>query len=161
MAGLVIGGTGMLAEATRWLTIRYSPTLLVSRHASQFDPMAGLVVPLELDWSKPGFVERIERRLRAMPPLAKALIWIHNPQTHLPELAPLLPKPGSAVLVLGSSSGHPGAIGVPAGVATVRLGSVATSSGRRWLTHAEISVGAISALEDGRSRVVGELVPLD
>lgn len=161
IASLVIGGTGMLAEATRWLARRYPPTLLVSRHASRFDPMAGAVVPLELDWSQPGFVQSIESRLRAMPPLAKALIWIHRPQAHLAELAPLLPQPGGAVLVLGSRSGRPGAIGVPAGVATVRLGSVPTSDGRRWLTHAEISAAAIAALEDGRSRVVGELAPVN
>lgn len=48
---------------------------------------------------------------------------------------------------------------MPDGIVTVRLGSVATATGRRWLTHEEISAGAVAALADGRPRVVGELVP--
>ena len=43
---------------------------------------------------------------------------------------------------------------------TLRLGSVRTRGGRRWLTHAEISGAAIAALQDGESRVVGELSPM-
>lgn len=158
MASLVIGGTGMLAAATRWLAERHPPTLLVSWHAGGFDPGNEALVPLELDWSRAGFVEAIAERLRTFPSLHRALLWIHGPDRLIPDLAPLLPRPGT-VLVLGSASGGPGAVEVPDGIVTVRLGSVATATGRRWLTHEEISAGAVAALADGRPRVVGELVP--
>ena len=42
-------------------------------------------------------------------------------------------------------------------VAFMQLGSKIDSTGRRWLTHDEISDGAIAALEEGCSRVIGEV----
>lgn len=46
------------------------------------------------------------------------------------------------------------------GIVTVQLGSLATANGRRWLTNDEIAAAAIASLEEGTSRIVGELKPL-
>jgi hypothetical protein len=53
--------------------------------------------------------------------------------------------------------GRPKLIEPAANVVTVRLGSVPTASGRRWLTNPEIGAGAVVALETGQSNIVGEL----
>lgn len=156
---LVIGGTGMLAEATRWMARHHSPTLLVARRASRFSAPTPGTLPLDLDWHRPDFAERIEEALASMPPLEKALLWLHDPEQHLARLMSILPKPGT-VLVLGSVDGHPKLPRSASGALTVQLGSVATQGGRRWLTHAEICAGVIATLKDGRSRIVGELLPL-
>jgi len=135
-ASLVIGGSGMLADATRWLARHHPPTLLVARQASLFAAGETRILPLDLDWTQGGFADSIGEALEALPALTKALVWVHDPVHRLPAVMADM-----------------------RGAATVRLGSIATPSGRRWLTHPEICAGAIAALEDGRSRVIGELPP--
>ena len=84
-------------------------------------------------------------------------IWLHDPQ---PTLRRLVPHFGDArvVVVLGSLSGQPAVLPTAAQLVVVRLGSKPTTGGgRRWLTDEEICEGAIAALDDGLSRVVGEL----
>lgn len=155
-ASLVIGGTGMLAEATRWVARNYSPTLLVARRAARFAEGDPRFVPLDLDWREPDFVERIGKSMGALPPIGKALIWLHDPDLFLDRLLSLIP-PGNTVLVLGSMDGQPSLQARVDGLATVRLGSKPTPHGRRWLTHEEISAGAVKALQDGQSTAVGDL----
>ncbi|SHF14811.1 hypothetical protein SAMN02745157_1758 [Kaistia soli DSM 19436] len=156
--GLSIGGTGMLAAATHWLAAREAQTLVVSRHARRFTGDSERMVALDADWTQPDFLAAIETRLAAMPPVSRALLWLHKMDQHLSPLMGLL---GSAriILMLGSMDGRPALPGTE-GIVTVRLGSVATAGGRRWLSNDEISAGAIKALEDGRDRIVGELKPI-
>jgi hypothetical protein len=154
----VIGGTGMLSGAARWLIEASERTLLVARRASAFLPNCASVTALDLDWSGPNFEREVVGALGRWGAVETALLWLHEP---VPTLNWLLPELGAArvVLVLGSLDGRPK---VPAGwdrLTTVRLGSVETPHGRRWLTHDEISAGAIASLEDGGSRTVGELGP--
>lgn len=158
VSSLVIGGTGMLAEATRWMCRHHPPTLLVARRASAFAGGAPDLVALDLDWLRSDFAPRIAEAVGTPSRVVKALIWLHEPVRLLGRLSPLLP-PAGTVIVLGSMGGRPA---VPVGAdhaAIVRLGSKPTPGGRRWLTHAEISAGAIAALRDGRSRIVGDLAP--
>jgi hypothetical protein len=156
---LVIGGTGMLAQATRWLVARSAMTLLVARCASRFAAGGGRVVPLDADWSDSGFRAAVERALGAAPPIHRALLWLHEPEPILPWLLPLLPD-ARVVLVLGLSHGQPALPRTAARIATVRLGSMPVEHGRRWLSHEEISAGAIAALQEGMSRTVGAPVPV-
>jgi len=156
---LVIGGTGMLSRATHWLATRSSTTVLVARRASRFAPGDGRFSPVDADWSHPGFQADLLSVLQAMPPMSTALLWLHEPEPTLTWLLPQL-RTARTVLVLGCLDGQPEAPKAGATFATVRLGSMPTATGRRWLTDGEICGGAIAALEDGRSRVVGELAPL-
>jgi hypothetical protein len=151
---LSIGGTGMLAEATRWLA-REANTLVVARRATRFCAGDERLVPYDLDWSDRDFHERLERALNARE-IRRALLWLHKPEPVLPWLLPLLPRT-QIVLVLGSLGGNP-EVPAQADLLTVRLGSKAMpDGGRRWLTDEEISAGAIAAFATGRSQIVGEL----
>jgi hypothetical protein len=158
-ASLVIGGTGMLAAATRWLAQRSRVTILVARRASGFQIGGARLRPVDADWSQGSFPDEVTAALAEAGPIGTALLWLHQPE---PVLAWLLPRLRGAriVLILGSRDGRPGLPDPVEALATVRLGSVAAAHGRRWLTHAEISAGAVAALQDGASRVVGELTPL-
>jgi hypothetical protein len=155
---LIIGGTGMLAQATRWLADRSAAVLLAARHASRFAPADSRFVPLDTDWTGPAFRDDLTGALSAAPPVDRALLWLHQPEPILAWLLPLLPR-ARIVLVLGSLDGRPQAPSVP--LITVRLGSQPTADGgRRWLTDPEISQGAIAAFTSGRSQIVGELRPV-
>lgn len=153
-----IGGTGMLAAATRHLAAEHETTLVVARHAAQFCASLPNTLPLDANWNASDFSEQVSTALDRLPPPRTALLWLHRMETDFPTL---LPRFGQAriVLVLGSMDGQPR---LPPffTVVTIRLGSMPTATGRRWLTNDEISAGAIAALEDGRSRIVGELRPL-
>ncbi|MDQ0466349.1 hypothetical protein QO010_004142 [Caulobacter ginsengisoli] len=154
-SSLVIGGTGMLAQATRWLADRSTATLLVARRASGFAPGDRRFAPLDSDWTGPTFRDDLVGALSRTPRVDRALLWLHEPEPILAWLLPLLPQ-ARVVLVLGSLDGQPQA---PAGsFISVRLGSQPTTGGGwRWLTDQEISQGAIAALTSGRSGIVGEL----
>lgn len=149
----------MLAGATRWLAARSAVTLLAARRANHFAAGECRFLPLDVDWNSASFHSVVETAIRAAPPIETALLWLHDPAEVMPRLLPMLGT-ASVVLVLGCGDGRPDVPTTAARVAMVRLGSMPTATGRRWLTHAEISAGAIAALEDGQSRIVGELVPL-
>jgi hypothetical protein len=156
-ASLVIGGTGMLAGATRWIANGSAATLLVARRASRFAPQDRRLVAIDADWCDAAFRPRVQQGLASAPPIDRALLWLHEPAAILPWLLPFIPL-ARTVIVLGSMDGRSE---LPEGAAerfTVRLGSRAAANGRRWLTHAEISDAAVRAFRDGRSQVVGDLV---
>lgn len=154
----MIGGAGMLSHATHWLASRSNTTVLVARRASSFAPGDSRFLSVDADWNSPGFPTKLLSVLQALPPVSKALLWLHEPEPVLTWLLPRL-QTARAVLVLGSVDGQPEVPEPGSTLATVRLGSMPTAAGRRWLNDDEISAGAIAALDDGRSRVVGELAP--
>ena len=157
---LVIGGTGMLASATRWLAARSALTLVVARNASRFIfPNDMGIRSLDANWTKSSFAGDIRSALDGMPPITHSLIWVHEPEIILAWLLPLL-QGAKSVVVLGSIDSRPNVSLAGSDVAYVRLGSMATEAGRRWLTHQEISDAAVDALVDGKSREVGELMPI-
>ncbi len=155
---LVIGGSGMLADATNWLVNRSQCTLLVSRSASKTVAVMKNVQALDVDWHGSLFKQRLKDALSPLQPLSQALLWLHDPEPTLHWLAPLLTT-ARTVVVLGSMDGRPALPASTTMLTFVQLGAVATDSGRRWLTHAEISEAAIAALLDGQSSVIGELRP--
>lgn len=132
--------------------------MLVARHARRFANGEAGYDARDLDWTDPSFHDRLTQAVRAGPPVGRALLWLHRMEADLLAVLPLLDG-ARIVLVLGSTDGHPADVG-GRGIVTVRLGRMPSRNGRRWLSHEEISAGAIAALQDGRSRIVGELRPL-
>lgn len=152
---VVVGGTGMLAAATRWLAERSPRTLVVARRASRF--VAGTaMLACDTDWEQDNFVPDIQAAVADLGAIGQVLLWLHDGARLLPQLAPLL-RAGRTVLVLGSMDGQPSIPHSEHELITVRLGSMPTTAGRRWLTHREICDGAIAAFADGKSRIVGDL----
>ena len=172
---LVVGGTGMLADATGFIRSRSKRLTLVARRAEAAAPALG-VLPDEAcaaDWRDyMSFSSTVSPRIVAMPP-DLALLWIHDSghRSLLWLLMQLARAPILIVHVLGSSSGDPR--GVDADInailakapsmdyLTVVLGSKALpGGGRRWLKNNEICAGAIEAVQTRRDIVVGEIIPL-
>jgi hypothetical protein len=169
---LVVGGTGMLADASRFIRARSRRITLVARRAEA----AGLTLlsdeACSVDWRNAAvFSAALSPRIAAIPP-DLSLLWIHSSgqRALLWLLQQLVTRPVLIVHVLGSSSGDPrgGNDDINAIVSkaprmhyvTVLLGSKALPDGRRrWLTNVEISAGAIEAIQNGRDVVVGEIIP--
>lgn len=145
----------MLAAATHWLAERSPRTLVVARRASRF--VAGTsMLACDTDWEQDNFAADIEAAVTDLGAIGQVLLWLHDGARLLPQLVPLQ-QARRTVLVLGSMDGQPS---LPQGehdLITVRLGSMPTATGRRWLTHQEICDGVIAAFADGRSRIVGDL----
>jgi NADPH:quinone reductase-like Zn-dependent oxidoreductase len=166
---LVVGGTGMLSAAVRQL-LRFGRTVvLVARRASEFEapaPSSGRLITVDADWRTPQrFAEAVGQAARGLS-LEAAVIWVHRPYRDqiVRELDDLLP-PGAVVLRLwGSGGGDPEAEARAAvrlagrRMREVYLGSVTEAHSWRWLTHEEISAGALQALEgENAHHVIGEL----
>lgn len=150
----------MLETATAWLAARSSSTLVVARLATRFAARDAGMVPLDADWDTPSFQPQVRRALERLGTVERALLWLHEPEPTLRWLLRVL-NGARTVLVVGSMDGLPTNQFETRVSCAVRLGSVATPSGRRWLTHDEISEAAIASLQDGRSRVVGDLRPIE
>ena len=175
---LVIGGTGMLSGATRYLLSRGNKITLVSRHShrfSQFSSFASQLNPVMQDYQREGkLLAAIHESQSNFGPIDRALLWIH-------ETAPILPtaivkelehqKNNCDVLHVISSpeadpmrrseawfermASHP-----LVHYRQVILGFVLSERGSRWLTNQEISNGVIQALDSkSKKAVVGTVNP--
>jgi len=149
---LVIGGTGMLAGATRWLAgAGWDITLLARRPEALAQDIAARLVPF--DWADP----EAAATLAGLPDdFDLALIWLHDDAVRLARPAEDRLAPGARVIrVHGALSADPAvhALREPdprPGLArqSVILGWHPGPDGAHvWLTDDEISGATIDALQ--------------
>ena len=177
---LLIGTTGMLAEASREAIARADKAVLVARKADEFlfgEPeLDDKLVPLSLDYEDTaGFITELEKHA----PYDVALTWI-RPKAELMRAAldAMIAPQGLLVEVMGSRSILLGEDGSPSIAETraqalaaqpdmtyaqVILGFVIEEDGSsRWLHHHEISAAAAAQLDDPiPRRIAGTLDPWD
>ena len=177
---LLIGTTGMLAEAAREVIARADKAVLVSRRADEFlfgEPeLDDKLVSLTLDYENTAdFITEIEKH----GPYDIALTWI-RPKAELMRAAldAVIAPGGLLVEVMGSRSILLGQDGSPSIAETrahalaaqpdityaqVILGFVIEEDGSsRWLHHHEISAAATAQLDDPLPRrIAGTLEPWD
>ena len=168
---IMIGATGMLAGALKWVAGQAEHTIAVSRRATQRVERLGLprTTALTADWRRgDGFVRSITE---AVDPdqVDCLLIWMHSDGAAALQalLDRFLRRPCLIVHVLSSSSGDPAsyreAVDTQAGgdvrcrYCTVKLGAIIGDTGWRWLTDTEISDGAIEAARTGQDVIVGQI----
>jgi hypothetical protein len=178
MHTLIIGGTGMLRQASIALAARSQRLTSVARTQRSLAALDAVLPAgsgqhdvLPLDWSAPdNFLDEIERHLAQTGPPDLVLAWIH--QDHLAlRLADRLSRSGHPLHfyhVIGSSGPDPSQI-AQALLARIEeihhlhyhqviLGAVKTNWGTRWLTNQEISAGVLEAIEQQQPQfVVGTL----
>jgi len=178
---LVVGGTGMLAQATQALAARCDVLTLVARTERSLrsldDALATSGVTrhlLRLDWSDPrAFVGTLEEHVDRVGAPALVVAWLHD-DTLGPAVARAVARdPGCDFLqVRGSSAASPSAdtgaiardprIPAQARYRQVILGFVVTEGRSRWLSHHEISEGTLQAVDHPQAvTVVGTVEPWD
>ena len=170
---LIVGGTGMLRPASAFVAARARRVTLVARGAMQAAAELGLGhdSALPLDWRhQDAFGSALRQRAAALGAFDLALLWLHDDGQQALEmlLHDFAQAKALVVHVLGSADADPGAgnaairsLVMQHGLlsyVTVMLGSKpGAGGGRRWLTDAEISAGAIAAIRTGRDVTVGDL----
>ena len=152
-AVLLVGGTGMLADASRWIAGQARHVTLVARAPEALAQELGAEA-VALDWKQLDATERISA-LSARFDLA--VLWLHDDSCSLarPFENQLLPG-GRLVRVHGAQSADPAvrAAREPDPRPGLRrqvviLGwhpEVSAPDGQRWLSDAEISAGVIAAI---------------
>lgn len=140
---VVIGGSGMLFEASRFLVEKYPGAfLLCGREEARYRPIL-LAAPharfFRFDFSAKADYGRLRQYLAAEEPPLRFLVWVHSP--YYPYLADLLDDLGEKVrqvyLVKGSNGCPlPKAWLDSQRMTVIQLGRHPTEE--RWLTHQEI-----------------------
>ncbi|MDO5066755.1 MAG: hypothetical protein Q4D96_05715 [Propionibacteriaceae bacterium] len=160
---LALGATGMLRPAVAQLLDEGEQVVAVSRRASR--SVAGLpggVVAVDADWTRPQEYAELCREAVAGRDVQGVILWVHQPYRDAVTQAiePLLFEGTRVVRLWGSATGDPRAKARESyrpcrgDLCDVYLGS----AGGSWLTHEQISQGALVALRGGgRECTVGDL----
>lgn len=171
---LVIGGSGMLAEACLWLAGQGWRVTVIGRSQSKLARLADRhahIVPVSADYFREAeFRRALRASLERHGPWTLVVAWIHAREEEIlavvsEERGRLANSPWKLFHVLGSSSNLEDILrDMPAFPACryhqVQLGFVIEGERSRWLTHAEISGGVIHAVRtDAKRHVVGTLSP--
>lgn len=170
---LVIGGTGMLVEASVWLSQNGYRVSVIGRNPEKMqrliekNPERMNPVPVDYrDTEK--LTEQLSQIQQKNGPIQLVLAWIHSDGPDvIPCLIDSLPRDSEWNLfhVYGSSSNLveiKAQVSVPVHVRyhQIQLGFHLENGGSRWLTHDEISAGVIEAMREGKTQyVVGTLSP--
>jgi hypothetical protein len=181
---LVIGGTGMLAGASRDLASRCDVLTSVARTARSLRALAdtlpegaGAHHTLALDWSEPdSFLSALAAHVEQVGAPSLVVAWLHKDDLG-PEIAQRVAGGVAApeisctfFQVRGSAAAAPSADvatpdpRIPPGVAyhEVILGFRVEGARSRWLTHEEISGGVLDAIAHPSPRtIIGTVTPWD
>jgi NAD(P)-dependent dehydrogenase (short-subunit alcohol dehydrogenase family) len=171
---LAVGTSGMLAGACRGLATRGWQVTMVARDRRKLDAaIAGTphLLPAPVDYrDAAAFDVALKDAIARAGPARLALCWIRgNAPAALAATAAVVVDGGRVVHVLGSAaSRHPSTLGSDTLLRQDRvryqrvvLGFVVERGRSRWLTDAEISAGALAAVDDPGldPHVVGQVEP--
>jgi molybdopterin-guanine dinucleotide biosynthesis protein A len=149
---VVVGGTGMLAGATRALADRGHAVTSVARRPGQ---LGVGIVPVTLDYRDgERLASALAYAVEERGPLELAVCWIHTDAPAVPRLVSAALAPGGRLVqVFGTRVWPLERVPIHVAYRQVLLGEM----GGRWLTHDEISAGVLSAVDADLSLyVVGE-----
>ena len=149
---LVVGGTGMLAAATRALADRGHVVTCIARR----DVRLGDGVTVEpVDYREPELLrDALARATTTRGPIELAVCWIHTDAPEAPRIVAEALAPGGRLVQVFGTRVWP-LVDAPLHVAyrQVLLGE----HDGRWLTHGEICAGVLKAMDADRPvAVVGE-----
>ena len=172
---LVIGGTGMLKQASVWLSENGYHVSVIGRNPKKMqqlleqNPMQ--LTPVSVDYTN---TKELAEQIRCMQqkndPIELVVAWVHSTGPHvIPCILEMLPaiQPVEFFHVNGSSSNLKdikAKTAVPKHVFyhQIQLGFKRENGISRWLTHDEISQGVIEAVRSGKSEsVIGTTKPWD
>jgi NADPH:quinone reductase-like Zn-dependent oxidoreductase len=177
---LVIGGTGMLQQATIALARRSRRLTAVARTAASLAALARLIGDRgsdryeALNWNQADeFVLDLQKLVDEVGPPSFVLAWLHDMSLGARVAAAVSPpqrRPGDFFQVIGSSGGnhHGNAKALRDQVAEVSavryfqiiLGFKREAGASRWLTHDEVSTGVLDAIAKREAcHIVGTVHP--
>lgn len=177
MHALVIGGSGMLAQACYWLAQQGYQVSVIGRNQEKMEKMRERydhpeqLRPLYVDYHHH---DKLRAELRAAQdehgPFALVVAWIREDvkavmKVVTDEISIRQTKPWKLYHVVGSRTDldkMAAMLEIPEGCQyrQVKLGFVIEGDAARWLTHEEISGGVIASIqEDTPRRLIGTVEP--
>lgn len=174
---LIVGGTGMLREATTHFIEQGHIVSIMSRNESRVEAFRkkypkkkGRIWPIVQDYSNPiEAVAKVQEAAKMFVRIDLAILWVHATGNAFSEQVKrflFLHNPDVKVFqILGGTSTNPMTLSkdtwktrYPNGYREIFLGYHKNGDSVRWLTNREISEGTIDAVEEDRSRsVIGEM----
>lgn len=142
---LVVGGTGMLAPATRALATRGHAVTCIARQV--VDLGSGITVE-PVDYRDiPALRAALVHAARSRGPIELALCWVHTDAPDAPRVVAGALAPGARLVQLFGTRVWPlEPVLLHIAYRQVLLGA----KGSRWLTHEEIANGALEAVDADR-----------
>ncbi|MGG3280095.1 short-chain dehydrogenase [Paenibacillus solani] len=171
---LVIGGTGMLAKTSIWLTDNGYKVSVVGRDRYKLNKLAEdneNIICISVDYNnEKQFRSEIHNSIAANGPYDAVVAWIHHDDEKIidivsHEISKVSNNEWSLFHVLGSSSNLQEIMKELGNIKNcryhqVQLGFVIENNISRWLTDDEISKGVINAIKfNKKTYVVGTLTP--
>lgn len=170
---LVIGGTGMLAKVSIWLSENGYHVSAIGRNPEKMqrllDQNPAQLTPVLVDYTNTKeLAEQLQHVQQQNGPIHLVVAWIHSTGTRvIPCLTESLPRLQMWDLfhVNGSSSNLEDiktktAVPQYIGYHQILLGFKIESGSSRWLTHDEISDGVIEAIRENKStQMIGTITP--
>lgn len=170
---LIIGGNGMLKEASIWLASKYDYVTVIGRSKKKMKFLIDQcknINPLYLDYHNTNHLKlRIEEQIRKLGDIDLVVAWVHStaPDT-LSTIINMVSKQNNnwnLVHILGSRSNLETikkniSISENCTYSQVQLGFVRENNKTRWLTNTEISSGVIKAISQKDAKyIVGMIEP--
>ncbi|MDN3450690.1 short-chain dehydrogenase [Planococcus sp. APC 3906] len=172
---LVIGGTGMLSQASVWLSENGFHVSVIGRNPEKMQQLLEQnptqLTPVLVDYTN---TEELAEQIRSIQqqngPIELVVAWVHSTGPHvIPCMLEMLPanQPMAFFHVSGSSSNLKdikAKTAVPNHVFyhQIQLGFKIENGISRWLTHDEISQGVIDSVLSGKPEsVIGTTEPWD
>ncbi|MCT1902371.1 short-chain dehydrogenase [Oceanobacillus sojae] len=176
---LVVGGTGILSEASLWLTNNSAKVSIIARDQGKMERLMSkahpdtFITPLLVDYKDSAALkENIKNCIQQDGPIDLVIAWIHSSSNHALDIVSREVAQQSSTWklyhVLGSSSNlaqiKEAAVKKYSGCQyrQIQLGFILEKEHSRWLTNQEISEGVIDAVANEKSvKVIGTLEPWD
>lgn len=178
---LIVGGTGMLKEASEYFIKRENQVTLVARNSQKLETFKSKfpdkkVNTLAIDYTNTeSFIQQIKAHFQDSPICKKVVCWIHGSGNNaLNKLINLMNSystsktPIQFYHILGSASRNPTRNQWETNQLThiqyhtIILGFKRQDNYSRWLTHNEISEGVIQAVEsEHKQYIIGQIEPWD
>ncbi|HDR7795405.1 TPA: short-chain dehydrogenase [Bacillus luti] len=174
MHALVIGGTGMLKNVSTWLCNQGFHVSIIGRDEVKLDNIKQAsaapenVTCLSLDYHDDEDVKiAIQSTIEKNGPITLVVAWIHSSAKHALSIVckeiEMSFEPYSLFHILGSKASRmvlPKIGGTRCSYYRIILGFIVDDTYGRWLTHKEISDGAIKGIESKYDKwIVGQIEP--
>lgn len=167
----IIGGTGMLAEVTKWYADKNCIVSVIARNEGKMNRMKDScshpenIKAIYLDYrDSADLYDVLQKNVEIYGPLTEAVVWLHSDGLHaLTTVFELMEERSKVWQVIGSKA-------IAENLRKqyspqkdfeynfIQLGFVIENDRQRWLTNSEIASGVIHSIKSGQPySLVGEI----
>lgn len=166
----IIGGTGMLAEVTKWYADNNYVVSVIARNEEKMNRMKGAcsnpenIKAIHLDYRDSSkLYELLKRNISEYGPLLEMVVWLHSDGLNaLPLIFGLLDEKSKVWQVIGSKANAESLRkqyqpSKDIAYHFIQLGFIRENNSQRWLTNTEIANGVIQSIVSGHAyNLIGE-----